>query len=105
MKIAVLTDGIYPFVIGGIQRHSLNLIKHLVELNIEVIAFHTIPGKTLLSEQESQFFKGIEKVDWQFIPFPKTNSFPGHYLRESYLYSCTIYDKLRSIPDIDLIYA
>ncbi len=35
MKIALFTDGIYPFVVGGIQRHSHYLLKHLIENKIE----------------------------------------------------------------------
>ena len=42
MKIAFLTDGIYPYVLGGMQRHSTNMIKHLVLHGADVTLFHAI---------------------------------------------------------------
>jgi hypothetical protein len=32
MKIALLSDGIAPYVLGGMQRHSFYLAKYLVHI-------------------------------------------------------------------------
>ena len=53
MKIVFLTDGIYPYVVGGMQRHSTNMIKHLVLSGVEVILFHAVNnGSKLPTEKE-----------------------------------------------------
>ena len=31
MRIALLTDGIYPYLVGGMQKHSYNLAKYFAQ--------------------------------------------------------------------------
>lgn len=106
MKILFLTDGIYPFQIGGMQKHSLILAKLLVERGLDLHLFH-IGGddysssafKELFGERESQ-------VEESMIPFPKTDPLPGHYIRENKKYSKLIYDRVRDKMDgYDVVYA
>ena len=42
MKIAFLTDGIPPYIIGGMQKHSLELAKELVLNGMDVDLFHFV---------------------------------------------------------------
>ena len=61
MKIAFLSDGIYPFVVGGMQKHSFCLAKELVILGNQVDLFHSINfGKNIPSSNfvNNLFFKG-----------------------------------------------
>ena len=48
MKIAFFTDGIPPYIIGGMQKHSLNLAKELVLNGIDVDLFHFVQKNFLL---------------------------------------------------------
>ena len=40
MKIALLTDGVFPYVNGGMQRHSYYLLKYFVKNKIHVDLYH-----------------------------------------------------------------
>ena len=42
MKIALLTDGIPPYIVGGMQQHSYSLAKYLVLNGNEVTLFHFV---------------------------------------------------------------
>lgn len=108
MKIALLTDGIHPYVIGGMQKHSYYLAKYLALNGIEVDLYHTSfrGNKTTDMEQLNCFTREERKnISSIVIDFPLHKRFPGHYLRESYEYSCTVYEKLISRENVDFIYA
>ncbi|HEU4716581.1 MAG TPA: glycosyltransferase family 4 protein [Bacteroidia bacterium] len=104
MRIALLTDGIFPHVIGGMQRHSFYLAKYLAAAGVQVDLYHTIPG----GKKEGAFdlFTGEEKKNLRsfVIPFPDFGRMPGHYIRESYEYSCRVWKKLNSETLPDFIY-
>ena len=104
MRIALVTDGIFPYVIGGMQKHSYYLCKYLVSLGIEVDLYHTnqssydISILELFSEEEKSRINSI------VIKFPVSDKMPGHYLRSSYKYSLAIYDALKKRAPVDFIY-
>jgi glycosyltransferase involved in cell wall biosynthesis len=101
MKIALLTDGLWPLSIGGMQKHSFNLLKGLLNSGVEVLLYH--PSKdSILSHIPEVLQSGLEEV---LIPFPQTSAFPGSYLKASYLYSTSIADDLNGREDIQFIYA
>lgn len=105
MRIAVLADGIFPYVIGGIQRHSYYLCKHLAQKGIRVDLYHTgaygvkniVPDR--FSTDEMKFIRPV------FVPFPFNYRFPGHYLYESKLLSKAMYQEFMKQPEVDFIYA
>ena len=104
MRIALLTDGIYPYVVGGMQKHSFYLAKYLTQREVEVLLFHYVPHNhqepSPFSLEESGF---IEEVR---VEFPTPGKLPGHYVRESKVYSARIADALDQIEGhIDLVYA
>lgn len=110
MKILVLTDGIFPYVIGGMQKHSYNLVKQLVLKGESVTLVHCVPfGKPLPSHYEVAEKLGLEKhfnFESIAVHFPQKGIIPGHYLKESYLYSKIVYDMLRDrLSEFDFIYA
>jgi hypothetical protein len=41
MRIALLTNGIYPFQIGGIQKHSYYLAKYFAKEKVTVDIYHS----------------------------------------------------------------
>lgn len=103
MKIALITDGIYPYVIGGMQKHSLLLAKYLSKKKIFVDLYHYIPEDSIelespFSEEENKYIKIIS------LDYPETFNFPGHYLYERYLYSNKAFVKFQEQPKPDFIY-
>ncbi|HTA81412.1 MAG TPA: glycosyltransferase family 4 protein [Bacteroidia bacterium] len=106
MKIALLTDGIFPYAIGGMQKHSYHLAKQLARQNHTVYLFHCNESTYDISKLE--FFTEEEKKNIRsfVIPFPHKNYFPFHYISESKLYSEHIYKALLPfIPEIDFVIA
>lgn len=104
MKIALFTDGVYPYVFGGMQKHSYYLCKYLAQQKVKVDLYHTGPA-----EAETVALKGFTKEELSFINsifiiFPSLGKFPGHYLIESYIYSKNIYCQFLKGEKVDLIY-
>lgn len=103
MKITLLTDGIYPYVMGGMQKHSFFLAKYFAKVKVNVDVYHYIPieSKTVLEPFSTEELKYINLIE---IPYPKSRSFPGHYLYERYLYSKEIESVFMSLKKPDFIY-
>ncbi len=104
MRIALLTDGIYPHVIGGMQKHSFYLAKYFAQNKINVDLYHPITNteNAFLKEFSSEESKYIHPI---FVKFPKSVYFPGHYIYESYKYSKNIFEKYIQRKPVDFIYA
>lgn len=104
MRIALLTDGFYPNVIGGMQKHSFYLAKYFALNKINVDLYHTAPNKvddkelTVFSKEEKEFIR------FYFTPFPELDKLPGHYIRESYAYSSALFTQLKKNAPVDFIY-
>jgi glycosyltransferase involved in cell wall biosynthesis len=105
MKIALITDGIWPYVLGGMQKHSYYLCKYLAQNQIQVDLVHfnrssyDIERLEFFSEDEKKFIKSI------LIDFPTGGSMPGHYIRNSYLHSQLIFEAIQhNLQTYDFIY-
>ncbi len=109
MRIALLTDGIAPFVTGGMQRHSFYLAKNLLKLGVRITLFHTVPNgqKPPTDEEVAKALEApVGSLSVIFIPFPKAGRYPGHYVKESYVFSCQIHEALAGQwGEFDFIYA
>lgn len=109
MRIAILTDGITPYVTGGMQRHSFHLTRHLLKLGAEITLVHCVSDDAPLPAEEEvrQLLDAPEgALRVLGFRFPKAGRLPGHYLRESYRYSCTVYEALKEEwVKFDFIYA
>jgi glycosyltransferase involved in cell wall biosynthesis len=110
MKILLLTDGIYPYVVGGMQKHSFYLAKFLALRGHQVTLAHCVPaGKHLPTEEEVKNVMGLpEEIALQCVcmHFPRAGWLPGHYLKESYLHSHQLFDRFKSaLSSFDFIYA
>jgi len=90
MRIALVTDGIWPYVLGGMQKHSYYLCKYLAKRGVEVHLFHFNQSSYDISQLE--FFTDEEKklIRSFIVPFPSSVKFPGHYLYNSYRYSMRV---------------
>ncbi|WP_258176616.1 glycosyltransferase family 4 protein [Marinilabilia salmonicolor] len=90
---------------GGMQKHSYYLAKYLARTGVKVDVYHAIPeGQPLPTTPEG--FTEEELQNLQFFPvhFPKRAKYPGHYIRESYIYSKRVYKKFIQQPQPDFVY-
>lgn len=104
MRIALVTDGIFPYVIGGMQKHSYYLCKYLVRLGVEIDLYHTNLSKFDIHKLELFTPEEKSKINSIVIKFPESDKMPGHYLRSSYKYSLAVYDALMKREKVDFIY-
>lgn len=107
MKICLLTDGIAPYVTGGMQRHSFNLCNELLKQEHEVTLVHCVYGKSSLPKKEevNELFENSKHLNLHTLRFPESSGMPGHYIKESYQYSLAIISLLKDkLPLFDLIY-
>jgi len=105
MKIALLTDGVFPYSIGGMQKHSYYLAKYFAKNKVFVDLYYPqsaeseIPSFDCYSIDEKQYLNFIS------ISYPKAKRFPGHYLAEMIEYSERIAAKLIKEKQVDFVYA
>ncbi|MBM77122.1 MAG: glycosyl transferase family 1 [Crocinitomicaceae bacterium] len=110
MKIAFVTDGISPYVIGGMQQHSASLGVELVKSGHIVDLFHFVyEGDKIpdIKEINNFYFNSNEGFNNVFCCFfPVSFKFPGHYLFNSHKYSKWVFKKISYQKDeYDFIYA
>lgn len=110
MKLLILTDGIHPFVIGGMQKHSFYLAKNLAELGHSITLVHCIDATKKLptaTELEEVFgTNAMSNIEFIGLKFPSPSWYPGHYLKESYIYSRLAFDMLKDrLNTFDFIYS
>ncbi|MBL7901256.1 MAG: glycosyltransferase family 4 protein [Bacteroidia bacterium] len=106
MRVALLTDGIWPYVLGGMQKHSYYICKYLAQNGVEVHLFHF--NQSQYDIRQLEFFTDEEKkfIRSRVLEFPKSPGFPGHYLYDSYRYSKQIYNSIKGeLNTFDFIYS
>ncbi len=109
MKVALLTDGIMPFVVGGMQKHSHYLAAFLAREGVEVLLLHCV--HTAHIPEREEVLKALDlpsDAPLEVIGkrFPRMGNMPGHYLRESYAYSIELFKVLQPrLNEFDVIYA
>ena len=105
MRIALITDGIWPYVLGGMQKHSYYLCKYLAQQNVNVDLYHFNQSNYDISKLD--FFTEEERIyiNSIIIDFPKSLPFPGHYIYNSYKHSQLIFEAIKDkLPIYDFIY-
>ena len=99
----MLTDGITPFVIGGMQKHSYLIAKQLIDSGVELELHHCLYRKEPLDQLEVIF--DSELVKFFSHHFPEKGKLPGHYIRNSYKYSVLLFEQIKNRLDkFDFIY-
>jgi hypothetical protein len=92
--IALITDGIQPYVMGGMQQHSAQLARFFARNKIHVDLYHfsksgqDIDQLDCFTAEERAFIHSVN------VPFPELKKFPGHYLRASWQHAKGIYEAL-----------
>jgi glycosyltransferase involved in cell wall biosynthesis len=106
MRIALITDGIAPYVLGGMQKHSFYLVKYFSKNKIHVDLIHyndssfDINDLDFFSEEDRKYIHPI------VLKFPTSVKFPGHYVYKSYKYSCLAFEAIKDkLNTYDFIYS
>lgn len=104
MKVAILSDGVFPLTVGGIQRHTKQLINYLSLNGVRIQLYSSdldpvVLDDLLLSE------KVLENIEFFHVKKHKKARFPGHYILEQYMFSKYIYVELKKNSKPDIIYA
>jgi len=105
MRVALVTDGIWPYVLGGMQKHSFYICKYLAQKHVHVDLYHF--NQSTYNIAQLEYFSEAEKeyIHPFIIDFPQGRSFPGAYIWRSYLHSKLVFEALRPrIPTYDYIY-
>lgn len=108
MKIALLSNELYPQAIGGMQKHSYHLARNLAFKGIQVDVYFYEPEN---QEQKKQLLKTISdgelnNINFYGVEVPSSLYFPGHYVINSYRYSANIFNSLiKRLETTDFIYA
>jgi len=108
MKILFLTDGLAPFVIGGMQQHSTMMVKYLAPLVDEITVMHCgYPNEAPASDSDVLGALGSpSNVNVIGLIFIDNSSFPGHYVRASKKYSLNLYKTIsKDLAFFDVVYA
>jgi glycosyltransferase involved in cell wall biosynthesis len=108
LHIALLTDGVMPFVLGGIQRHSRMLAEHLVRAGARVTLYHTAPAGELAERAKRLDGLDLQGLRSVFVEFPRGFWFPGHYVLDCHRYSDRLLDRFReehARDAVDFVYA
>lgn len=106
MRIALLSDGIPPYVIGGMQKHSFMLVEFLARAGIHVELFHLVDGPELPSDEDvlSHFSEQSRRfINPHTFQYEDRNSLPGHYLRAQWKISSAYFEVLKPIENLDFI--
>ena len=90
-RIALISDGLFPLFLGGMQKHSVRLAASLADAGAEVTLFHPHENLAIKNLFTSQQLKKITDV---YIPWPRVVKIPGHYLLSNYLYSLSVHRAL-----------
>jgi glycosyltransferase involved in cell wall biosynthesis len=98
LQIALITDGLFPFAIGGMQKHSTLLAQSLLDSNTPLILVHPHTNDAVYSHFGNHPLLTAVAVD-----FPAGSAFPGHYLYANYRYSKRVRKALEAFHEKPLI--
>lgn len=105
MRIALLTDGIWPYRIGGMQKHSYYLVKYFARNKVHVDLYHLndstydIDKLEFFTEEEKKYIRSF------IFSFPKHLPLPDHYITESEHHSKMMYEHFLKQEPVDYIYS
>ena len=85
MNILVLSDGVTPFVKGGMQRHTQLMVEYLARSGEKVHLLHYYQNKSAKPNIEEAFTpEALENLSTKCFFYEDKSRFPGHYLRAQY---------------------
>ncbi len=100
MNLTFLTDGIYPYQLGGMQKHSFYLAEFMAREGVNVHLYHLGgEGSVPFSDQARKNIKEF------VVPFPTPGKIPGHYMRNSCRHATQLAEMVKIHSPTDFIYA
>jgi glycosyltransferase involved in cell wall biosynthesis len=105
MQISLLTDGIFPYTMGGMQKHSYYLTKYLARAGIMVDVYYGLTeGKSVPEKYDEYSEEELNNIRFFPLNFPKSGRYPGHYIIENYYFSKRVNKELIRHSTPDFIY-
>lgn len=91
MRLALFTDGLSPFQMGGMQRHSRLLAEYLALEGVS-ISIYSVAQSGKSPEDVLRSFSPMAQphIRVELFPFPPSHGLPGHYLRANKLFAQTL---------------
>lgn len=109
MTIALLTDGIPPYVQGGMQKHSFLLTEYLARNGVQVLLYHFVkPSDSVSNDQVKLHFSEVARrhIEVRTFTYQDSGWLPGHYLRAQKALSKLYFHGLKQeTVKINFIYA
>ena len=109
LHVALLADGVYPYRLGGIQRHTRMLALHFAKAGVQVTLLHSADTPELRARAEALDDFPAEarsKIKSLVVVPPKAGRYPGHYLHDCQRYSRVLLDRYREENvGADFVYA
>lgn len=109
LHVALLADGVYPYRLGGIQRHTRMLALHFAKAGVQVTLIHSAdtPELRARAEELDDFpAEARAKIRSLVVVPPKAGRYPGHYLNDCRGYSRLLLDRYRQAKvGADFVYA
>jgi glycosyltransferase involved in cell wall biosynthesis len=97
LTLILLTDGIPPYVMGGMQKHSKLLSEYVARLGVKVVLYHCVENEAQLdNESVKRTFSESARFNIQVRTFlyQDLSNLPGHYLRAQKQLSKAYFDRL-----------
>ncbi len=108
MRMALVTDGVFPHVVGGMQKYVYNLTRALAAMGVEVDLLQTVRpdgGPEALEALRGSVPGGSGLVRSIPVPYSSLPPIPGHYVAETAIYSRRLSRALDARPEPDVVYA
>ena len=109
MRLALLTNGLFPWVVGGMQKHSSNLIREWALLGVDLDVYFTeAPGYPAVAEMQQTLVPNLAAGRVRFFACAPSwlPYFPLHHYADCYVDSCRIAERvMQESSKADFIYA
>ena len=97
MRIVILSDGIPPYVMGGMQKHSRLMAEYVARLGVKVVLYHCVDDEKELDDEAVRLsFSELARVNIGVRTFlyRDLGKLPGHYLRAQKQLSKAYFERL-----------
>lgn len=107
LRFLLLTDGLSPFVTGGMQQHSTLLAKHLAPIVEHLTVVHCETSRNAIPSTSDVLNElgNPDNVEVIGLPFRDDGFLPGHYPRASRRLSVSYLEHTGDLTNYDVVYA